>query len=83
MEESSHYQETMQSSSLDLHGVKHKDVEDRLTKFFFWEKPGYNQYTVITGNSHQMKEIVTEWLDRYEYSYYIPSHNLGEIQVSE
>ena len=29
-----------------------------------------------------MKEIVTEWLEKYEYSkYYIPSHNLGEIQV--
>lgn len=73
----------MQSSSLDLHGTKHKDVEDKLTKFFFWEKPGYNQYTVITGNSYQMKEIVTEWLEKHEYSYYIPSHNLGEIQVSE
>ena len=83
MEESSHCQETMQSSSLDLHGVKHKDVEDRLLQFFFWEKPGYNQYRVITGNSHQMKKIVTEWLDKYEYSYYIPTHNLGEIQVSE
>ena len=48
----------MQSSSLDLHGTKHKDVENRLTRFFFWEKPGYNQYTVITGNSKKMQEIV-------------------------
>ena len=73
----------MQSSSLDLHGVKHKEVEDKLAKFFFWEKPGYKQYKVITGNSHQMKTIVIEWLDKHEYSYYIQSHNLGEIQVNE
>ena len=73
----------MQSSSLDLHGTKHKDVEDRLTRFFFWEKPGYNQYTVITGNSKKMQEIVFEYLDKHEYKYYIPSHNLGEIQVFE
>ena len=73
----------MQSSSLDLHGVTHKKVEERLEKFFFWEKPGYNQYQIITGNSYEMKRIVTRCLDKHEYYYYIPSYNLGEIQVSE
>ena len=71
------------NSTLDLHGLSHSEVEDRLIRFFFWEKPGFNQYTIITGNSHQMKRIVTKWLDNYEYRYYIPAHNLGEIQVSE
>ena len=68
---------------LDLHGVRHADVVDKLNRYFFWEKPGWKQYTIITGNSNEMKQIVTEWLQQHEYKYYIPSHNLGEIQVSE
>lgn len=71
------------NSTLDLHGLSHSEVEDRLIRFFFWEKPGFHQYTVITGNSHQMKKLVTKWLEKHEYRYYIPAHNLGEIQVSE
>jgi len=70
-------------STLDLHGIKHSEVESKLTRYFFWEKPGHKQYTIITGNSSQMKQIVQEWLVRHEYSFYIPAHNLGEIQVSE
>ena len=68
---------------LDLHGVRHADVVNKLNRYFFWEKPGWKQYTIITGNSNEMKQIVTEWLQQHEYKYYIPSHNLGEIQVSE
>lgn len=68
---------------LDLHGVRHADVVNKLNRYFFWEKPGWKQYTIITGNSNEMKQIVTEWLQQHEYKYYISSHNLGEIQVSE
>lgn len=68
---------------LDLHGVRHADVINRLNRYFFWEKPGWKQYTIITGNSNEMKKIVIKWLQDHEYKYYIPSHNLGEIQVSE
>ena len=71
------------NSTLDLHGVTHSEVIDKLTQYFFWENPGWNQYTIITGNSKEMQDIVLEWLDSYEYSYYIPAHNLGEIQISE
>lgn len=70
-------------STLDLHGVRHSQVEDKLTRYFFWEKPGHKQYTIITGDSRKMREIVFEWLDKHEYNYYVPSHNLGEIQISE
>jgi len=69
----------MKNKILDLHGVKHADVEDRLIGFFFLN--GYTQCTIITGNSQQMKNIVLEFLDKHDYNYYIPSHNLGEIQV--
>lgn len=66
---------------LDLHGVKHADVTQKLNRYFFWEKPGWNQYKIITGNSPKMRQLVIEWLDNHEYSYYIPEHNKGEIQV--
>ena len=70
-------------STLDLHGIRHAEVEDKLTSYFFWEKPGHRQYTIITGNSKKMQELVFEWLERYEYKYYIPSYNLGEIKIVE
>lgn len=70
-------------STLDLHGVKHKDVVDKLTDHFFWSTPDSSQYRIIIGNSQKMQDIVVEWLEEYEYKYYIPSHNLGEIRVVE
>jgi len=66
---------------LDLHGVKHIDVENRLTQHFFWEHPDQKHYKIITGNSQKMQDLVTEWLDGLEYKYYIPANNLGEIRV--
>lgn len=71
------------NNTLDLHGLKHSEVVDRLSQFLFWECPGYQQYTIITGNSKRMQQVVMEWLDNHEYCYYIPAHNLGEIQISE
>jgi hypothetical protein len=68
---------------LDLHGVKHSEVINRLSQYLFWENPGWDQYIIITGNSKKMQDIVLKWLDSHEYNYYIPTHNLGEIQISE
>jgi len=67
--------------TLDLHGVKHAEVENKLVKFLFIERA--NPCVIITGNSQRMKDIVLEFLDFHNYNYYIPSHNLGEIQVWE
>jgi len=70
---------TKKNNILDLHGVKHSDVEDRLVGYFFLK--GNSQCTIITGNSTRMKNIVIQFLNKHDYNYYIPSHNLGEIQV--
>ncbi len=70
-------------STLDLHGTRHTEVKDKLTRYFFWDKPGHKQYTIITGNSKKMQEIVFKWLDKHEYKYYIPYNNLGEIKIDE
>jgi DNA-nicking Smr family endonuclease len=69
--------------TLDLHGVKHEDVEHRLEQFFFWEASGFKPTKIITGNSTPMKDIVTKWLDGYDFKYYIPLNNPGEILVIE
>ena len=70
-------------TTLDLHGVKHSDVEDKLIDFFFWHGFDYKGVNIITGNSQKMQEIVINFLDQYDFKYYISSHNLGEIVVVE
>ena len=70
-------------TTLDLHGVKHSEVENRLIDFYFWKGTNPNDTIIITGNSAAMQKIVTEWLEENEFDYYIPPHNLGEIQIIE
>lgn len=65
---------------LDLHGVRHKDVEDLVIDFLLNnEAPLY----IVTGNSNEMQKIVFNILDNYESKYFIPSYNLGQIIVTE
>ena len=71
----------MKNKILDLHGLKHSQVEDKLIEFLFVKRT--NPCVIITGNSQRMQDIVLEFLDFHNYNYYIPSHNLGEIQVWE
>lgn len=71
----------MKNKTLDLHGIKHSQVEDKLIEFLFVKS--VNPCVIITGNSQRMRDIVLEFLDYHNYNYYIPSHNLGEIQVWE
>jgi len=68
---------------LDLHGVKHADVVHTLENFFFWDNPTkHRSVEIITGNSLEMKRLVTTWLDKYDYVYFSPHHNLGTIFVT-
>jgi len=67
--------------TLDLHGIHHKDVEHRLNEFFFWDNTDFENTKIITGKSDKMQKIVVEWLDVLDFKYYIPTNNIGEIQV--
>lgn len=67
--------------TLDLHGVKHEDVEHKLNEFFFWDYTEFENTKIITGKSDKMRETVVKWLDVLDYKYYIPNNNAGEIQV--
>jgi hypothetical protein len=49
---------------LDLHGVRHKDVETTVEDFVLLRKPPIK---IITGNSKTMKEIVEKTLHKHGY----------------
>lgn len=66
------------AQNLDLHGIKHADVQWLVENHVATNKAPYN---IITGNSDKMKSIVTEILDKYNMKYIIWSHNLGSINV--
>jgi len=68
---------------LDLHGVKHSQVINKLNQYFFWDRPGYKNYEIITGDSEEMRAIVITWLGEHEYDYYIPPYNTGLIKVTD
>jgi|TARA_R110000782_G_scaffold144871_4_gene237725 DNA-nicking Smr family endonuclease len=51
---------------LDLHGVKHQDVTEKLDTFI-WEAMQVNvdQVEIITGKSFEMQKIVKHCLSEY------------------
>ena len=69
---------------LDLHGVKHADVEYALDQFFHWNNNTTNKSVeVIVGNSLEMKRLTAVWLDKNDYVYFSPYYNLGTMYVSK
>jgi len=54
--------------SLDLHGIKHKEVEILVEKFVL-ENENRLPIDIITGHSEKMKKIVKEVLDYFEFEY--------------
>lgn len=69
----------MRSGDLDLHGIKHVDV-DRIVEnhIFLSEYP----HDIITGRSIEMHNIVKNVLDRHGFKYIIGDFkNNGYIRV--
>jgi hypothetical protein len=67
--------------TIDLHGVKHSEVEKRLEEFYFWKGKGNDESIIITGDSPEMKKMVLKFLDVNDFSYLTPLHNPGIIEV--
>jgi DNA-nicking Smr family endonuclease len=65
---------------LDLHGLKHLEVEDEVENFILSYQPPFR---IITGKSDEMRRMVKNMLEYYEYVYYVPAHNAGEIIVTQ
>ena len=71
----------MSLETLDLHRVKHENVEELVSKFFNWSEIPCR---VITGNSERMKKIVRKIITSYGYSFYYESDfNHGSLIVVE
>jgi len=72
--------EQKKNRTLDLHGVRMKDVEEKVKSFLNWaELP----VSIVTGNSTAMKDEVKKIVDEYEWSCHESPYNNGEIIVRE
>lgn len=65
---------------LDLHGIFHRDVRDKVENFVLLhsiELP----IRIITGDSNRMRNLTVNILNKHHFTYDIPAHNPGEIIV--
>jgi hypothetical protein len=67
-------------NKLDLHGIKHADVDILVEDFVLTTK---TPMTIITGNSETMRKKTISILDYHKFKWMIMSHNLGEIIVTD
>lgn len=67
---------------IDLHGFPHDEALDMTEDFVLRESMtvGFS-CKIITGNSKPLQQKIFRMLDRYEFNYYVPASNLGEIIV--
>lgn len=63
---------------LDLHGIKHQDVEVLVEDFIMINQP---PLSIITGNSKAMQNKVIAMLEKHDFKWVIKASNLGEIIV--
>jgi len=68
---------------LDLHGIRHKEALEKVKDTLEEKKEaGPFSLTIITGNSTVLQQrIFDEILENSVFTYYIPSWNLGQIDV--
>ena len=67
---------------LDLHGMLHSDVEDKVEDFVLVNSTKL-PIRIITGNSVKMKELTKKVLDKHKFGYEFSFHNPGEIIVKK
>ena len=53
-------------NKLDLHGIKHEDVNRVVENFVLLNE---TPLTIITGNSIMMRELVVEVLEKHKFVY--------------
>ena len=65
-------------NELDLHGVRHPDVDRIVENYVLMNATPIN---IITGRSEKMIELATDVLKKHRFKYYIRCHNAGMITV--
>ena len=68
--------ETIQLKKLDLHGVRHSEVDRLVENFVLLNNPPLE---IITGNSDKMPELVREVLDRHNIEWERWGHAVWKI----
>ena len=66
------------TKALDLHGIKHEDVDRIVENYVLLNEP---PLTIITGLSDKMKKIVVSVLEKHEIQYEISILNSGQILI--
>ena len=59
----------MKKKKLDLHGIRHEDVQSILDSHIFENDPPFE---IITGNSAEMRNVVIKTLKEYGLRYFSP-----------
>ncbi len=70
------------SNKIDLHGIKHENVQRALDQFF-WQmmQKAHSEVEVITGISNRMKEIVYDVSKDYNFKVEEVPVNPGSLVV--
>ena len=72
----------MKKNELDLHGVRHGDVQDYLDEFLFHHLSSDTiSVIIITGNSPEMKAVVRNVLEDYDLIAEEDFLNSGQLNV--
>ena len=73
---------SIDTHTLDLHGVLHRDVGREVDIFLYQHMlRGSLLVNIVTGNSDAMKEIVGKVLDEYGFHYKESFLNSGTLAV--
>lgn len=65
---------------LDLHGVFHSEVRDKVENFVLFNSTKL-PVRIITGDSIRMRNLTENILKKHNFVYDTPAHNPGEIIV--
>ena len=65
---------------LDLHGVFHSEVRDKVENFVLLNSTNL-PVRIITGDSQRMRNLTINILDKHKFNYDTPAHNPDEIIV--
>ena len=69
---------------IDLHGYKHNDALIKVEEYLLLNSvQKLIDVRIITGNSPSLQSKLIKMFDNYNFSYYIPPHNQGEIYVTD
>ena len=67
-----------------LHGYSHKNAVIKIEEYLLLNSVQNNlEVKIITGNSMELRKKLIKLFDDYNFSYYIPAHNQGEIYVTD